>query len=128
MIKPVLEHMHLQCADLEPMIAFWTQAMGATLLRRRNYGQAKGALLDIGASAPLALKEVPCQKEATVPACIEHLGFLVDDLEAACAHMLTHPGVTQDVPPFQSENFLCTFMKGPENVRVELIQRLNTLG
>lgn len=124
MIKPVLEHIHLQCAALEPMITFWTQAMGATLVRRRNYGQAKGALLDIGACAPLAIKEVPCQEGAMAHACIEHLGFEVEDLEAACAHMLTHPGVTQDVPPFQSENFLCTFMKGPENIRVELVQRL----
>lgn len=124
MIKPALDHMHLQCAALEPMIAFWTEAMGATLVRRRKYGEADGALLDIGASAPLALKEVPCQHEAVMPACIEHLGFVVEDLEAACAHILKHPGVTQVVAPFRSENFLCTFLQGPENIRVELIQEL----
>ncbi|WP_051257844.1 VOC family protein [Desulfovibrio cuneatus] len=127
MIKPALDHMHLQCAALEPMIAFWTQAMGATLVCRRNYGEAKGAILDIGASAPLALKEVPCQNGAIANACIEHLGFVVGDLEAACAHILKHPGVTQVVPPFQSENFLCTFLKGPENIRVELVQKLTPL-
>jgi len=40
-------HVHIICKDLEKMIAFFTECLGADLARRKKFGTADGASLDL---------------------------------------------------------------------------------
>ena len=42
-----LHHVHLICKDLEGMIKFFVEALGATLVARKKFGTADGASLDL---------------------------------------------------------------------------------
>ena len=42
-----VHHFHLVCSDLEQMISFMTETLGAELVERRKFGTADGATLDL---------------------------------------------------------------------------------
>lgn len=125
MTPPVLHHAHLLCRDLEPMLAFWTGALGATLVRRRKFGADDGAELDLGAHpAMLFLRQIaPDAHERTLP-CFgyDHLGMTVTDMDAALEEILKHPLASLHTPP-ASGTLKFAFIKGPENVLVELVEK-----
>ena len=50
-------HVHIICKDLEKMIGFFTEGLGADLVRRKKFGTADGASLaaTLGASIQIPL-------------------------------------------------------------------------
>ena len=42
-----LHHVHLICRDLEKMIGFFEEAIGAEFVEHRKFGTADGATLDL---------------------------------------------------------------------------------
>jgi catechol 2,3-dioxygenase-like lactoylglutathione lyase family enzyme len=126
MAKPVCHHLHFYCRNLEDMIAYWSEVFGATVLCRRKFGNADGAELDLGMGALLFLKTVP---EATAQDGIErsgvdHLGFLVDDLDAFLQKFVGRPHITLTREPFVAGVRRCAFISGPEGISVEVMQQI----
>lgn len=125
MNTPCCQHIHLICNDLEAMIAFWSKGFGATLVRRRQFAGAEGAIMDINLTAKLYLKSVPCERAdaAPVKAGLEHLGMQVPDVDKTIEALGAMPDVSVIRGPFMSETMRCYFIKGPEGILVEVMQQ-----
>ena len=125
MKAPFCQHMHLFCKELEPMIAFWVNGFGATMEGYRKFGPADGAVLDLHASVKLYLKVVDClpADATTARAGVDHLGMIVENLDAALATLTALPGVTLSREPFMSGTLRCAFVAGPEGIQVEVMEQ-----
>lgn len=120
-----LHHVHLICKDLERMIRFFCEDLGARLLERKKLGTADAANLDLqGTAINLRLtqvgediSEVFSEKRYG----FDHIGLQVEDMEAAFRD-LTGKGFPFPVPPRDSPIGRIAFFTGPENISIELIQ------
>lgn len=118
-------HIHLICKDLDTMIHFFSEALGADLVKRRKFGTADGATLNLG-SIGLNLRVAREGEEITennLPSAYgcDHIGLEVDSIQAAFED-LTRRGYPFFVPPTESGDMTMAFFKGPENITIELVQ------
>jgi catechol 2,3-dioxygenase-like lactoylglutathione lyase family enzyme len=120
-------HIHLICKDLEPMINFFCEVLGAKLVARQKFGTADGASLDLrGTTINLRVKredEEMIGDASQASFGYDHIGLEVENLEAAYKD-LTDRGYTFFIPPKDTTNLRIAFFKGPENITVELVQPL----
>ena len=130
-MKIHFQHLHLFCKNLDPMVAFWTEAMGATVVVKRKMGAADGAELSLPGNLPLYIRgaslsdtnAVDASKDTSVRfSSFDHVGFAVDDMVACLEHLGKRADVTITRPPFNSGSNLCAFIRGPEGVHIELVQ------
>ena len=126
MAKPVCKHLHVYCNNLEEMISFWVDVFDASLIQRRKFGADDGAVLDLGLGAELYLKATPCEREDAggQRSGIDHLGMLVDDLDAFLKKFVGTRGITLLREPFMSGDLRCSFISGPEGTRVEVMEKV----
>ena len=122
-----LHHLHLICKDLEGMIGFFTDALGATLVARKKFGTADGASLDLqGTTVNLrvAREDEDIAGDASRTAYgYDHLGLQVDDVDAAYRD-LKEKGFSFFMEPKDIPNLRIAFFKGFEDITIELVQEL----
>jgi len=120
-------HVHLICKDLEGMISFFTDALGATLIARKKFGTADGASLDLqGTTVNLrvAREDEDMVGDASQARYgYDHLGLQVDDIDAAFRD-LTQRGFKFFVEPRNIPDLKIAFFRGPEDIIIELVQEL----
>ncbi len=120
-----LHHLHLICRDLETMISFFTDALGAELVKRRKFGTADGATLDLqGIDINLRVARVDEEiRDHLSPSTYgyDHIGLKVDDIHAAWDD-LTKRGYQFFMSPTDAAGLTIAFFKGPENITIELVQ------
>ena len=97
-----LHHIHLICRDLEKMLSFFTDALGANLVARRKFGTADGATLDLQ-GIDINLRVVRADEEISDHKSLstygyDHIGLEVEDIHAACDD-LTRRGYQFSMPP-----------------------------
>ena len=119
-------HLHIICHDLEKMKHFWTHGIGATFREERSFGGAAGAVLQLDV-LQINLR-VPKNSETAIEPNkaslgYDHLGLEVDDIESACSHLATLGCLIESGPTDLSDRKI-VFLKGPENITLELIQFL----
>ena len=121
-------HVHLVCRDLEQMIDFFVEVIGAKLVKRRKFGNAEGAALDlqgIGINLRIAREGEETRDNLTQSTYgYDHIGLQVEDVQAAYDD-LTNRGYYFLTPPTKSVGVLIAFFKGPENITIELMQPLD---
>ena len=121
-------HVHIICKDLEQMISFFTDAIGAGLIARKKFGTADGASLDIqGTTVNLrvAREDEDMVGDASQSNYgYDHIGFEVEDVDAAYRD-ITHRGYSFFTPPTDIPNLRFAFFKGPEDITIELVQKLD---
>ena len=82
-----LHHVHLICKDLEGMIDFFAEALGATLVARKKFGTADGASLDLqGTTVNLRVAredEDMVGNASQARFGYDHLGLQGEDVDAA---------------------------------------------
>ena len=120
-----LHHIHLICRDLEKMIGFFTEAIGAKLVARRKFGTADGATLnlkgiDINFRVAREGEEI---RDHIAPSTYgyDHIGLEVEDIHAAWED-LSKRGYEFTMTPTESAGLTIAFFKGPENITIELVQ------
>lgn len=122
-----LHHVHLICKDLEKMIGFFEEAIGARLVERRKFGTANGATLDLeGININLRVaRDGEEIGENITPSTYgyDHIGLQVKDVQVAYEE-LTNRGYSFFMPPTEAAGLLIAFFKGPENITIELVQPL----
>ena len=122
-----LHHIHLICRDLEKMIAFFKDDIGANLVKRRKFGTADGATLNLeGMDINLRVaREGEAIRENLVQSTYgyDHIGLQVEDLQSAYKD-LTERGYQFFMPPTEAAGLMIAFFKGPENLTIELVQAL----
>ncbi len=120
-------HLHLLCSDLNEMIGFFTDILGAELVERRKFGTADGAKLDLeGTTVNLrvANENEKIVNDASEPRFgYHHLGLEVEDVDAAY-NQLTDKGFTFTIKPNDAGNVRIAFFLGPDNIVIELVQPL----
>lgn len=120
-------HIHIICRDLQVTETFFTGDLGATLVERRKFGNADGAILDLGGTN-IYLRtnregDAITGDSSNPRFGYDHLGLQVDDLDAA-HKALSAKGYTFSMLPQQLGNMRIAFLKGPDNITVELLQVL----
>jgi catechol 2,3-dioxygenase-like lactoylglutathione lyase family enzyme len=122
-----LHHVHLICRDLEKMIGFFEEDIGAEFVERRKFGTADGATLDLqGIDINLRVaREGENIRENLTPSSYgyDHIGLQVEDVQAAYED-LAKRGYAFFMPPTEAAGLLIAFFKGPENITIELVQPL----
>ena len=120
-----LHHVHLICRDLEKMITFFEEALGAKFVQHRKFGPADGATLDLkGICINLRVaRDGEEIGENLTPSTYgyDHIGLQVEDVQAAYEE-LTNRGYSFFKPPTPSAGLMIAFFKGPENITIELLQ------
>jgi len=136
-----MQHIHLLCNELEPMVAFWEAVCGAKLEARRKFsGGAPGAIMDLNSTTKLYIKQgrnklhgtALTPEERQKAAGLNHIGFVVEDIEATCKAVSAVPGVqlcagaSPPGPYFPLSEApggtRLFFVRGPEDILVEFVQ------
>jgi catechol 2,3-dioxygenase-like lactoylglutathione lyase family enzyme len=119
-------HVHIICKDLEKMIGFFTGNIGAELVKRRKFGAADGATLDLqGATINLrtARADETLEGDASRTAFgYNHIGLEVEDIETAFED-LGGRGYSFFISPTDTPDLRIAFFRGPEDIVIELVQR-----
>ena len=122
--RPVFHHVHIFCYDLQRMIDFWVRTFDLAFIGKRRFGPCDGADLDIGNGSHIYLKQVdpesPEGKQIRIGT--DHVGMMVPDLEAFLESIRGLPDVAFDGEPFQATDLYCAFIRGPENLAVEIAE------
>ena len=105
--------------------AFYEKNFGAKRVRVREFGQGQmavwidlnGVLIIIGTHRPGA--QLPTQPLLGM----EHLGLTTDNIEASVSELKTNGvEIVQDVTPGFGGSAKEAYVRGPENVSIELVQ------
>ncbi len=120
-----LQHLHLLCRDLQPMIDFWENILGAGFECFRKFGPAEGAVLNLNSVTKIYLKVAPdCPPQGTAEyAGAHHAGVIVEDLDATLNAVRNMPGAAVSREPFMSGTLRCAFITGPEGIVIEVMQQ-----
>ena len=117
------DHIHLRAREPEAMMRFFTSLFGATARPEGRPGRwilgLDGQTLLIG--PPNA--DHPPAPGPDFPYCgLEHIGLAVADMDAAIA-WLRAAGADIPVGPLSAGGLRLAFIRGPEGVMVELLER-----
>jgi len=120
-------HVHIICKDLEKMIGFFTEDLKASLVRRKKFGTADGASLDLqGVTINLRVARTDERMEGDASRSVygyNHIGLEVDDIEAAHTDLRAR-GCSFFMPPTDIPDLRIAFFRGPEDIVIELVQRM----
>jgi len=122
-----LLHTMIRVGNLERSIAFYTEVLGMTLLRKKDYPDGKFTLAFVGYDAE------------SEQACIElthnwetesydlgngygHIALEVDDVYKACDAIRARGGVvTREPGPMKHGSTILAFVKDPDGYAIELL-------
>ena len=127
-MKYRFHHIHLLCSDLENTIDFFTGILGAELMTRQKFGGAEGASLSLNGTTVnlrLAGDNETVNANAALPVYgYHHMCVEVDDMDAAYRE-LTDKNIEFVVKPRNTpDNLRVAFCKGPDDIVIEVLQRL----
>jgi catechol 2,3-dioxygenase-like lactoylglutathione lyase family enzyme len=119
------DHLHVFCSDLAATERWFVEGLGASLVGRREARGAVTVELALGGATVLLRGARPGEQLAPAGARqfgADHFGLRVVDVDATIAE-LRGRGVAIDVEPWDfSPTMRIAFVKGPDNLRVELVQ------
>ena len=125
MTRFAFDHIHLRSPDPDATAAWFTENLEAPQKARNEGPSSLRVVLDFG-GVDLFIDRVPAATPGTPPAPflgIEHLAVAVTGIDAIVEAMRAR-GVRITTAPFDIRpGTRIAFIEGPENVRVELLER-----
>ncbi len=121
-------HTMLRVGDLERSIRFYTEVLGMTLLRRKDYpgGEFTLAFLGYGPEATHPALELTWNWGTTsyeVGTGYGHIALGVEDIHATCDAIRAAGGViTREPGPMKHGTTVIAFIEDPDGYKVELIE------
>ena len=120
------DHIHVFCTDLAASERWFVDGLGARLLRRRSVSGTPACDVELAGTTIFLRGPRPGQVTADDwpnLTGINHLGLAVRDLDET-ARALKARGIQFSVEPYQLQPDLrIAFITGPDDLRVELLQR-----
>lgn len=126
-------HAMVRVRDLDASLRFFRDGLGLVETRRNDYPQGRFTLVYLGAPEnPEAEVELTWNYDDEdsdgMPSLgsarnFGHLAFAVDDIYAACAHLLSM-GVIINRPPRDGR---MAFVRSPDRISIELLQKGDAL-
>lgn len=117
-------HLHIVCNDLNQMVGFFVNTLHASLLERKQFDGVDGAKLDFGGTTlnlSLPSQDGQISRENSLRGGYDHIGIQVEDLDKTCKE-LKWQGYVFDMEPVRSGKIVKAFFRGPEDLRIELLQ------
>ncbi len=118
-------HIHVFCSDLPATERWFTDGLGAELVERRESRGVPAVVLRLG-GAQVLLRPARAGEDLSAAADrhfgTDHFGLQVSDVDATVDE-LKRRGVFVEVEPWDfSPHSRIAFVKGPDEVRIELVQ------
>ena len=121
-------HTMIRVGDLEKSIAFYTEALGMRLLRRKDYpgGEFTLAFLGYGGESEETVIELTHnwgRTEYDLGDAFGHIAIGADDIEGACERVREYGGeVTREPGPMKHGTTVIAFVRDPDGYAIEFIQ------
>ena len=125
-------HTMLRVGNLDASIAFYTETLGMTLLRRSDYPDGKFTLAFVGygdeaSSAVIELTYNWGVEKYDLGNAFGHIALQVDDAAKACADIKARGGkVVREAGPMKHGSTVIAFVEDPDGYKIELIERKTT--
>ena len=122
-------HTMLRVGDLDKSIAFYTNVLGMTELRRNEYPDGKFTLafLGYGDEANNTVLELTYNwgvESYDIGTAFGHIAIGVPDVYEACEKMKAMGGeIIRDAGPMNAGTTIIAFLKDPDGYEIELIGR-----
>ena len=122
-----LLHTMIRVGDLEKSIAFYTEALGMTLMRRHDYPEGKFTLAFLGygdekTSAVIELTHNWDVDHYELGNAYGHIALEVDDVYEACDKIKARGGkVVREAGPMKSGTTILAFVEDPDGYKIELL-------
>ncbi len=121
-------HTMIRVGDLDKSIAFYTNVLGMTLLRRKDYPEGKYTLafLGYGSEADTAVIELTHNwgvESYDLGKGYGHIAIGVPDIKATCAAIEQAGGVITYGPALHGGTTWIAFCKDPDGYAIEFIER-----
>lgn len=120
-----LDHIHLRSPDPDATARFYVERLGGLQTGRLAEDAQLRVTVEMGGLSLFIDRVPPGTTESPDPPHlgVEHLGFRVADIDSAVEALRAH-GVPITVAPYDVRPGLrIAFLRGPENVSIELLQR-----
>jgi len=124
-----LLHTMLRVTDLPRSIAFYTDVLGMTLLRQKDYpdGQFTLAFLGYGPEAEQTVLELTYNwgvDQYELGTAYGHIAIEVDDVQAAVDAMRARGAkILREPGPMKHGSTVLAFLEDPDGYRIELLSR-----
>lgn len=122
-------HTMIRVGDLERSIAFYTEVLGMSLLRRKDYPGGKFTLAFVGYGdeadhTVLELTHNWGTDSYDLGDGFGHIALEVDDAAAACDAIRNRGGnVVREAGPMKHGTTVIAFVEDPDGYKVELIEK-----
>jgi lactoylglutathione lyase len=122
-------HTMLRVGDLDRSLAFYTEVLGMTLLRRKDYPDGRFTLAFVGygpedSTAVLELTHNWDTARYELGGGYGHIAVEVDDAYAACDAVTAKGGkVTRPAGPMKHGTTVIAFVEDPDGYKIEFIQK-----
>ena len=123
-----LLHTMLRVGNLDASIAFYTECLGMTLLRKKDYpgGEFTLAFLGYGEESDHTVLELTHnwgQDHYELGNAYGHIAIGVEDIYTTCAQIKNQGGsVTREPGPMKHGSTVIAFVEDPDRYKIELIQ------
>ncbi len=120
-------HTMLRVGNLEQSIQFYSEVLGMTLLRRKDYPQGEFTLAFLGYGAVsentvIELTHNWGKQSYQLGTGYGHIALEVDDVYAATQEIAKRGGqITREAGPMNAGNTIIAFVKDPDGYEIELI-------
>ncbi len=122
-------HTMLRVGNLENSVAFYTDVLGMTELRRKEYPEGRFTNVFVGyqpesEGAVLELTWNWDQSSYDLGTGYGHVALAVDDVYAACERIRERGGkVTREPGPMKQGTTVLAFVEDPDGYKIELLGR-----
>ncbi|WP_348946481.1 lactoylglutathione lyase [Chitinibacter sp. FCG-7] len=121
-------HTMLRVGDLERSIAFYTEVLGMSLLRRKDYPEGRFTLAFVGYGAEAEQAVLELTHNWDTPAYdlgtgYGHIALETDDIVATCEAVRAKGGkVIREPGPMKHGTTVIAFVEDPDGYKIEFIQ------
>lgn len=122
-------HTMLRVGNLEQSLAFYTEVLGMTLLRKRDYEEGRFTLAFVGYGdeenhTVLELTHNWDMTSYELGNAYGHIAIAVDDAYQACEEIKARGGkVVREAGPMKGGITVIAFVEDPDGYKIELIQQ-----
>jgi lactoylglutathione lyase len=122
-------HTMLRVGDLDRSIAFYTEALGMKLLRRKDYPGGRFTLAYVGyedesSAAVIELTHNWDTSSYELGNGFGHIAIAAGDIVGACERVREYGGqVTREPGPMKHGTTVIAFVKDPDGYAIEFIER-----
>jgi catechol 2,3-dioxygenase-like lactoylglutathione lyase family enzyme len=117
----IFDHVHIYCTSMDASERFFVDVLAASVVERRG----TTVVLDLGGGSVLLRPQLAGEQlgpAGTPRFGVDHIGLRVPDVPAAVEQLRARGGEV-DPPREVRPGVFVAFVRGPDNVRVELLSR-----